>query len=232
MGNLVVTQNSSLPWPSSYLAKTVLKISFLLHDPSNFFKTASFLYSWDFGDGYVLTPLDAPKLRPMVGASSSHAGYPVLSHFHLPTLSHSKHSLSTCSLPSLGCVGTRGSQSWDLPLRCLQSSTVGYWCPNSPLTKVNVGRIFLHLTLEGPFLASFLLTPSLQTRQPRGGRSGSVSQALNPSSPQTLQIHVRAVPRGDPLVHSSPPKLLAEEGGELVSPMPVRSAAGEGLLSL
>lgn len=86
VGNLVVTQNSSLPWPSSYLAKTVLKISFLLHDPSNFFKTASFLYSWDFGDGYVFTPLDAPKPRPMVGASSSHAGYPELFHFHLPTL--------------------------------------------------------------------------------------------------------------------------------------------------
>lgn len=47
-------QNTSLPWPN-YLAKTALKISFILHDPSNFFKTASFLYSWDFGDGYVLT---------------------------------------------------------------------------------------------------------------------------------------------------------------------------------
>lgn len=54
VGNLVVTQNTSLPWPSSYLTKTVLKVSFLLHDPSNFFKTASFLYNWDFGDGYVL----------------------------------------------------------------------------------------------------------------------------------------------------------------------------------
>lgn len=51
VGNLIVTQNASLPWPGSYLAKTVLKISFLLHDPNNFFKTASFLYSWDFGDG-------------------------------------------------------------------------------------------------------------------------------------------------------------------------------------
>ncbi|KAM5213745.1 transmembrane protein 130 isoform 1-T1 [Hipposideros larvatus] len=51
VGNLIVTQNTSLPWPGSYLAKTVLNISFLLHDPNNFFKTASFLYSWDFGDG-------------------------------------------------------------------------------------------------------------------------------------------------------------------------------------
>ncbi|KAM5301746.1 transmembrane protein 130 isoform 2-T2 [Glossophaga mutica] len=50
-GNLIVSQNTSLPWPSSYLTKTILKVSFLLHDPSNFFKTASFLYSWDFGDG-------------------------------------------------------------------------------------------------------------------------------------------------------------------------------------
>lgn len=54
MGNIVVSQNTSLPWPSSYLTKTVLKISFLLHDPSNFFKSASFLYRWDFGDGTLL----------------------------------------------------------------------------------------------------------------------------------------------------------------------------------
>ncbi|XP_007448927.1 PREDICTED: transmembrane protein 130 isoform X1 [Lipotes vexillifer] len=59
VGNLVVTQNTSLPWPSSYLTKTVLKVSFLLHDPSNFFKTASFLYSWDFGDGTQMVTKDA-----------------------------------------------------------------------------------------------------------------------------------------------------------------------------
>ncbi|ELK17403.1 Transmembrane protein 130 [Pteropus alecto] len=58
MGNLVVTQNTSLPWPN-YLAKTALKISFLLHDPSNFFKTASFLYSWDFGDGTQMITEDS-----------------------------------------------------------------------------------------------------------------------------------------------------------------------------
>uniref|UniRef100_A0A4W2BJZ5 Transmembrane protein 130 n=1 Tax=Bos indicus x Bos taurus TaxID=30522 RepID=A0A4W2BJZ5_BOBOX len=58
VGNLVVTQNTSLPWPSSYLTKTVLKVSFLLHDPSNFFKNASFLYSWDFGDGTQMVTRD------------------------------------------------------------------------------------------------------------------------------------------------------------------------------
>ncbi|XP_076996735.1 transmembrane protein 130 [Tamandua tetradactyla] len=59
VGNLVVTQNTSLPWPSSYLTKTTLKVSFLLHDPSNFFKSASFLYSWDFGDGTQMVTEDA-----------------------------------------------------------------------------------------------------------------------------------------------------------------------------
>ncbi|XP_004629764.1 transmembrane protein 130 [Octodon degus] len=54
VGNIVVAQNTSLPWPSSYLINTVLKISFVLHDPSHFFKTASFLYRWDFGDGTLL----------------------------------------------------------------------------------------------------------------------------------------------------------------------------------
>ncbi|KAF6083323.1 transmembrane protein 130 [Phyllostomus discolor] len=48
----------SLPWPGSYLTKTVLKVSFLLHDPSSFFKTASFLYSWDFGDGTQMVTED------------------------------------------------------------------------------------------------------------------------------------------------------------------------------
>uniref|UniRef100_A0A4X1TZV3 Transmembrane protein 130 n=1 Tax=Sus scrofa TaxID=9823 RepID=A0A4X1TZV3_PIG len=59
VGSLVVTQNTSLPWPSSYLTKTVLRVAFLLHDPSNFFKTASFLYRWDFGDGTQLVTNDA-----------------------------------------------------------------------------------------------------------------------------------------------------------------------------
>ncbi|XP_004599340.2 transmembrane protein 130 [Ochotona princeps] len=58
VGNLMVTQNSSLPWPSSYLTKTVLKASFVLHDPSDFFKHASFLYSWDFGDGTLMVTED------------------------------------------------------------------------------------------------------------------------------------------------------------------------------
>uniref|UniRef100_A0A2I2Z904 Transmembrane protein 130 n=1 Tax=Gorilla gorilla gorilla TaxID=9595 RepID=A0A2I2Z904_GORGO len=59
VGDLVVTQNTSLPWPSSYLTKTILKVSFLLHDPSNFLKTALFLYSWDFGDGTQMVTEDS-----------------------------------------------------------------------------------------------------------------------------------------------------------------------------
>lgn len=30
---------------------TVTRISFSLHDPSHYFKSASFVYNWDFGDG-------------------------------------------------------------------------------------------------------------------------------------------------------------------------------------
>ncbi|XP_020756248.1 transmembrane protein 130 isoform X2 [Odocoileus virginianus] len=58
VGSLVVSQNTSLPWPSSYLTKTGLRVAFLLHDPSNFFKNASFLYSWDFGDGTQMVTRD------------------------------------------------------------------------------------------------------------------------------------------------------------------------------
>lgn len=50
VGKLVIAQNESLPWPSSYRFKMVFKASFLLHDPSDFFRNASFLYNWDFGD--------------------------------------------------------------------------------------------------------------------------------------------------------------------------------------
>lgn len=71
VGNLIVTQNASLPWPSSYLSKTVLKMSFLLHDPNSFFKTASFLYSWDFGDGTQMVTRD-----PMV-----YYNYPTIGNF-------------------------------------------------------------------------------------------------------------------------------------------------------
>ncbi|XP_008154207.2 transmembrane protein 130 isoform X2 [Eptesicus fuscus] len=59
VGKLVITQNASLPWPSTYLTKTVLKTSFLLHDPSNYFKNASFLYSWDFEDGTQMVTEDS-----------------------------------------------------------------------------------------------------------------------------------------------------------------------------
>ncbi|XP_032742632.1 transmembrane protein 130 [Rattus rattus] len=54
VGNLVVTQNTSLSWPNSYITKRSLRLSFLLHDPSDFFKSASFFYRWDFGDGTML----------------------------------------------------------------------------------------------------------------------------------------------------------------------------------
>ncbi|KAM5229079.1 transmembrane protein 130 [Ctenodactylus gundi] len=59
VGNLIVSQNTSLPWPSSYLTNTAMKVFFLIHDPSNFFKTASFLYSWDFGDGTQMVTEDS-----------------------------------------------------------------------------------------------------------------------------------------------------------------------------
>ncbi|KAJ7403600.1 transmembrane protein 130 [Willisornis vidua] len=46
----VVTQGSS---PST---GAVTRISFCLHDPSHYFKSASFVYNWDFGDGvYQMT---------------------------------------------------------------------------------------------------------------------------------------------------------------------------------
>ncbi|XP_060029286.1 transmembrane protein 130 isoform X2 [Erinaceus europaeus] len=51
VGTIDVVQNASLPWPTSYLTKTLLKVSFILHDPSDLLKSASFLYNWDFGNG-------------------------------------------------------------------------------------------------------------------------------------------------------------------------------------
>ncbi|XP_052024571.1 transmembrane protein 130 [Apodemus sylvaticus] len=54
VGDIVVTQNTSLSWPNSYITKKSLRLSFLLHDPSDFFKSASFFYRWDFGDGTLL----------------------------------------------------------------------------------------------------------------------------------------------------------------------------------
>uniref|UniRef100_A0A8C6J4Q9 Uncharacterized protein n=1 Tax=Melopsittacus undulatus TaxID=13146 RepID=A0A8C6J4Q9_MELUD len=41
---------------SSSSTGAVTRISFCLHDPSHYFKTASFVYNWDFGDGvYQIT---------------------------------------------------------------------------------------------------------------------------------------------------------------------------------
>ncbi|XP_014379055.1 transmembrane protein 130 [Alligator sinensis] len=55
VGNLTIAQiedNSTFvkQGPSS-ATDTLTLISFFLHDPSNYFKLASFIYYWDFGDG-------------------------------------------------------------------------------------------------------------------------------------------------------------------------------------
>ncbi|XP_064887669.1 transmembrane protein 130 [Columba livia] len=58
-GNLTIAQieDSRLTTRgSSSSAGAVTRISFCLHDPSHFFKAASFVYNWDFGDGvYQIT---------------------------------------------------------------------------------------------------------------------------------------------------------------------------------
>lgn len=57
VGNLTIAQiedNSTfIEQGSSSATNSLTLISFFLHDPSNYFKSASFIYNWDFGDGYV-----------------------------------------------------------------------------------------------------------------------------------------------------------------------------------
>uniref|UniRef100_A0A8D2JAZ8 Transmembrane protein 130 n=1 Tax=Varanus komodoensis TaxID=61221 RepID=A0A8D2JAZ8_VARKO len=56
VGNLTVTPvedrtvTGDQPVPA-----TLTRLSFFLHDPSHYFKLASFIYNWDFGDGYLTT---------------------------------------------------------------------------------------------------------------------------------------------------------------------------------
>ncbi|XP_027581979.1 transmembrane protein 130 [Pipra filicauda] len=58
-GNLTIAQiedSEVVTWGSSSSTGTVTRISFSLHDPSHYFKSASFVYNWDFGDGvYQIT---------------------------------------------------------------------------------------------------------------------------------------------------------------------------------
>ncbi|XP_020664457.3 transmembrane protein 130 [Pogona vitticeps] len=65
VGNLSVTQieNSSMPEKlgSHPATATLILVSFLLHDPSHYFQSASFVYNWDFGDGTKLTT-DEPSV--------------------------------------------------------------------------------------------------------------------------------------------------------------------------
>ncbi|OPJ87263.1 transmembrane protein 130 [Patagioenas fasciata monilis] len=71
-GNLTIAQieDSRLTTRgSSSSAGAVTRISFCLHDPSHFFKAASFVYNWDFGDGvYQITK------EPFVYYNGSSAG--------------------------------------------------------------------------------------------------------------------------------------------------------------
>ncbi|KAJ7408672.1 hypothetical protein BTVI_58968 [Pitangus sulphuratus] len=53
-GNLTIAQiedSEVVTRGSSFSTDAVTRISFSLHDPSHYFKSASFVYSWDFGDG-------------------------------------------------------------------------------------------------------------------------------------------------------------------------------------
>ncbi|XP_071300140.1 transmembrane protein 130 [Agelaius tricolor] len=58
-GNLTIAQiedSRVATHGSSSSTDTVTRISFSLHDPSHYFKSASFVYNWDFGDGvYQIT---------------------------------------------------------------------------------------------------------------------------------------------------------------------------------
>ncbi|XP_074866864.1 transmembrane protein 130 [Carettochelys insculpta] len=58
IGNLTVVQiednRTYVEQGASPATDTLTQISFLLHDPSNYFKSASFSYTWDFGDGTQL----------------------------------------------------------------------------------------------------------------------------------------------------------------------------------
>uniref|UniRef100_A0A8C0BDN2 Transmembrane protein 130 n=1 Tax=Buteo japonicus TaxID=224669 RepID=A0A8C0BDN2_9AVES len=58
-GNLTIAQiedNRLITHGSSSSMGAVTRISFCLHDPSHYFKSASFVYNWDFGDGvYQIT---------------------------------------------------------------------------------------------------------------------------------------------------------------------------------
>ncbi|XP_074014802.1 transmembrane protein 130 [Numenius arquata] len=58
-GNLTIAQiedSRLITRGSSSSTGAVTRISFCLHDPSHYFKSASFVYNWDFGDGvYQIT---------------------------------------------------------------------------------------------------------------------------------------------------------------------------------
>ncbi|XP_032626892.1 transmembrane protein 130 [Chelonoidis abingdonii] len=58
VGNLTIAQiednRTFVEQGSSSATDTLTLISFFLHDPSNYFKSASFIYNWDFGNGTQL----------------------------------------------------------------------------------------------------------------------------------------------------------------------------------
>lgn len=95
-------------------------------------------------------PADAPELWPVVGGLT--VPCTVALYFLTFTCSLSL-PLDIPSTPTLcqawGTWGPVVSQSQDLPLRCLQPSTGGHWCPNIPLRQVKIGHFF-HLILERP----------------------------------------------------------------------------------
>ncbi|NXC19650.1 TM130 protein, partial [Corythaeola cristata] len=73
-GNLTIAQiedSRFITRGSSSSAGAVTRISFCLHDPSRYFKSASFVYNWDFGDGEYCDPCNLctfPAISPLYRA--------------------------------------------------------------------------------------------------------------------------------------------------------------------
>lgn len=188
MGKLVIAQNESLPWPSSYRFKMVFKASFLLHDPSDFFRNASFLYNWDFGDRYVRVPW-APGPGPRAGPAVPTGACPIRLH-PLPPV-HRTLPLS----PARWQAWVRGDP-WGVSGDLVEGVT---GAPNSPVRKAEVGRVFLHVASEGPVPASFPRPPPLQTSQAAGaGGEGAQAAHGRPEFMQKGVLSGRPSPTGVP----------------------------------
>ncbi|KAM9305514.1 transmembrane protein 130 [Gastrophryne carolinensis] len=149
VGRLIATQaeaNGTFFRNGTFLAtKSRVTLLFLIHDPSNFFRTAEFSYTWSFGDGTAVVTTEPFTPHNFSKPGSYQVALQVTARLHSSEFewhSRKKNGSFDTSLILQGLRTTRISSSNVL--------SVFLYCQSSCAPPVGLADIISNITIAGP----------------------------------------------------------------------------------